>query len=244
VDLPDALFSKGERGMIRFAVATITLTVLIGSFGLAQDATPKVQVFGGFSLAHADTGLLSGPTLDGDLREPNNTFGVATNFQGWNAEGQYNFDRWVGIVADFGGRSGRPITGTNVTSPSGLPNGNAYSILAGPVISYRTKSRMTPFVHALFGWDRTRLDASTITGVSSPVSSVATTYTDFAIALGGGLDVKVVRHVALRVGQVDWFHTSVNLNKFYGSAFSSDLFQGLATHQRNLRFSGGIVVSF
>ena len=41
--------------MTRFAAAIIISTVLIGSFAFAQDSTPKVQVFGGYSLAHEDT---------------------------------------------------------------------------------------------------------------------------------------------------------------------------------------------
>jgi opacity protein-like surface antigen len=228
--------------MTRFAVATIILTVLIGSFAFAQDATPKVQVFGGFSLVHAATGGLTSEKLDLDLGQNFDAFGVATNFNGWNAEGQYNANRWVGIVADFAGRYGSQITGAS--GVSGLPSGNAYSVLAGPVLSYRTKSKLTPFAHALFGWDRTRLGASTLSGVSSPVSTTATTSTDFAIALGGGVDYKIFRHFALRVGQLDYYHTSLDLNKFYQSAFGTGLLQGLATHLGNLRFSTGAVVRF
>jgi hypothetical protein len=54
----------------------------------------------------------------------------------------------------------------------------------------------------------------------------------------------LARHFALRVGQLDWFHTSVNYNKFFGSAFDSDQFEGIRTHQRNLRVSAGVVVQF
>jgi hypothetical protein len=53
-----------------------------------------------------------------------------------------------------------------------------------------------------------------------------------------------VRHVSVRLGQLDWYHTSIDLNKFYTDAFAGSLFQGLATHQDNLRFSAGAVVWF
>jgi opacity protein-like surface antigen len=235
--------------MIRFASAIAALIFLISSFAFAQgspaeDSTPKVEVFGGYSLMHADTGKLNGNTLDIDLSQFPNTFGVKTNFNGWSAEAQYNFDPWLGIVADFGGRYGTPITSASSNRISGLPTQTSYSFLAGPVISYRARKKITPYVHALFGWDRTSLSASTLTGTSSPVSSAATTYTDFTMALGGGVDYKLSRRFALRLGQVDWFHTSLNLNSFYGSAFGVGLFQGLATHERNLRFSTGIVFNF
>jgi opacity protein-like surface antigen len=232
--------------MIRFSVATIILTVLLGSFAFAQDATPKVQVFGGYSLLRSDHGSLTGGLLDVDLGEASNPFALRTYFlDGWNAEAQYNTGHLFGIAADFGGRYGTPIIAARDNTLAGLPKETAYSFLAGPVFSYRTKSRVTPYVHLLFGWDRTSLSASTITGsVTYPVSSTATDYNDFAMALGGGVDFRIARHVSVRLGQLDWYHTSIDLNKFYTDAFAGSLFQGLATHQDNLRFSAGAVVWF
>jgi opacity protein-like surface antigen len=242
LDLQMRYSQEGERGMTRFAGATIIVTVLIASFAFAQDSTPKVQVFGGYSLLNQISGGPTDISLDLALHPVSGGFGVATNFNGWSAEAQYNANRWVGIVADFGGRNGSPITAPG--GVSGLPNGKAYSFLAGPVISYRTKSRLTPFVHVLAGWERSSLNASTITGVSPPVSSAAETYTDFAIALGGGLDYSIFRHFALRVGQLDYYHTSQNLSKFYGTAFGGTSFEGLATRQVYLRISAGAVLRF
>jgi opacity protein-like surface antigen len=232
--------------MIRFAAAAITLIVLIGSFAFAQDATPKVQVFGGYSLLNLDHGKLNGGTLDLALKQASDPFDLANNFlDGWNAEAQYNSGRWLGIAADFGGRYGTPIIASRDRTLAGLPKETGYSFLAGPVISYRTKSAITPFGHGLFGWDRTSLGASTITGsVTSPVAVAATTYNDFAMALGVGVDYKVARHVSVRLGQLDWFRTTVDLNKFYSSAFGPGLIFGLRTHQANLRFSAGAVLRF
>jgi opacity protein-like surface antigen len=229
--------------MKRCAVATTVLVVLIGSLAWAQDSTPKVQVFGGYSLMHTATGGLTGPLMDAALGQNYGTFGLRTNFNGWSGEAQYNAGRWFGIVADFGGRRGTFLT-ANVGGVSGLPKLTAYSFLVGPVLSYRTKSKLTPFVHALVGFDRSSLGATTITGLPTPASSAAVNYTDFAIALGGGLDYKLSRHFALRAAQVDYFHTSIDLNSFYGSAFGAELLQGLATHQRNLRASAGVVLQF
>src|ERR1700722_16474226 len=112
--------------MIRFAVATITLTVLISSCTFAQDTTPKVQVFGGYSLFRADHGGFSGPLLDADLHQASNPFAVPTYFfDGWSAEAQYNADRWIGVAADFGGRYGSPITASRDRTLAGLPKGTA-----------------------------------------------------------------------------------------------------------------------
>lgn len=245
--------------MIRLAGAIFAVIVLVGSFAFAQnpatqtapiqspaaqDSVPKVQVFAGYSLLHADTGGVNGTVLDLDLRQPNNTFGVKTNFNGWNAQVQYNFTRSLGLVADVAGYYGSPITPYRSNSATGLPSQSSYSLMVGPVYTYRANKRVTPFVHALFGFSRTSLSESTITGVANPVSSIATTYNDFAMALGGGVDYKVTRKLAIRLGQVDWYHTSLNLNKYYGSAYGVGLFQGLSTNQRNIRFSAGVVLNF
>src|SRR6202044_2215371 len=55
--------------MIRLVVATIVLTVLIDSVAFAQNSTPKVQVFGGYSYVHLDNGGLTGGDLGFALRE-------------------------------------------------------------------------------------------------------------------------------------------------------------------------------
>lgn len=230
--------------MIRSAIATITFIFVICFITPAQESTPKVQVFGGYSLLHEDSGGLTGFLLDENLRQFPNTFDVRTNFNGWNAEGQYNLDRWVGIAVDFSGFYGSPVTVRKPSTVSGVPNGSSYSILAGPVISYRAWKKMTPFVHALFGWQRTSVSASTFTGTSTPLSSSSTAFNDFTMALGGGIDYKIYRHLDLRLAQVDWYHTSLNLNTFYDDMFNTSLFQGLATRERNVRVSAGIVLRF
>lgn len=230
--------------MIRLAVATIAVIATLGSLAFAQDATPKVQVFGGYSMVHAGNGSFSAATLDFDLREQNSPFGIASFFPGWNAEAQYNVTRWLGIVADASGRYGQPITGKGLAQLSGLPSLTGYTFLIGPAFSFKNKTRFTPYVHALFGYDRASLSSSTITGVSTPVTSVGTTYTDAAVALGGGVDFKMSRRFALRLAQLDDLHTTHNFNRFYGSAFPTGIFEGLPTKENNFRMSAGIIVKF
>jgi opacity protein-like surface antigen len=230
--------------MIRFAGAILALIFLIASFAVAQDSTPRVQVFGGYSLLHEDTHGLTESTVDFVMHNPTSTFGIRSNFNGWNAEAQYNVSSWVVFAADFAGYTGEPFTASNASGAAGLPQESRYSFLAGPVVSYRNKTRLTPYIHVLFGLERAHLDATTLAGSAPPFSTVATTFNDFAIAAGGGVDYRIWRRVALRLGQVDWYKTSLNPNKFYGSSFNSELFEGLPTRQKNVRFSAGIVVNF
>jgi opacity protein-like surface antigen len=229
--------------MIRLSAATICLVVLAASVAFAQDATPKVQVFGGYSFMRIGTGSLNDSVLDVNLNQYPNALGIGRNFNGWSAEGQYNINRWIGVVADFGGEYGTPFT-ARTKGISGLPNMTQYSYLAGPVISYRAKARITPYIHALFGWDRASMAGSTITGGKSPVTSSASTYTSFATVFGGGVDYKVSRRFALRLAQVDYFRTTLDLNSLYGNAYGPGLFQGLPTHEVNIRVSTGITLGF
>jgi opacity protein-like surface antigen len=205
-----------------------------------------VEVFGGYSLLHAVNGGLNGAALDSALGVASGTSGVNSNFNGWNAEAQYNVKRWFGIVADVSGNYGSPITAASGSGVSGLPSGNSYSFLFGPALSYHARARMTPFVHALFGLNRTSLNASTITGlpVTSPGSTGAVSDSSFAMAFGGGLNYRLSPHAAIRVGQLDYLYTTHDLNSLYGNAFGPGLFSGLAEHENNLRFSTGIVLRF
>ncbi len=244
--------------MIRFAAAAITITVLMASFAFAQDATvknpqpahnvietPKVQVFGGYSFFHVDHAGLTGELIDDDLLQSSDPFALTNHLNGWSAEGQYNVNRWIGAAADIAGRYGSPIMASGGRTLAGLPKETTYSFLVGPVISYRTKSRLTPFAHLLFGWERASLGASTIIGsVTSPVSVAATTNDYFVMALGAGADFKVARRWSVRLGQLDWYHTSLNQDVFYTHALGGTLFEGLGNHEDNLRFSAGAVMRF
>jgi opacity protein-like surface antigen len=229
--------------MIRWAGAIFWIA-LCSSLALAQNSTPKFQAFGGFAFFHADNGGINAVTLDEDLKEPNSPFDTNSNFTGWNAEGQYNFTRMFGIAVDGGGRYGQPITQSRFSRLSGLPNGNGYTLMAGPVVSFPGKSRFTPFIHFLFGYDRISLKASTITGVATPVPVLSTTSNDVALSPGGGVDFRVFRRFSVRLAQVDYLATTHNLNHLYGDAFPTGVFQTLGTHERNVRISTGLVVRF
>jgi opacity protein-like surface antigen len=131
-----------------------------------------------------------------------------TNLNGWNGAMQYNTSRSIGFKADVSGHYGTPVAGTTV---------NSYSFLFGPVISSRVEGSpgFTPFLHGLVGANR----------VSASTAGLNASDTAFAMALGGGLDVKAARRVSARLVQVDYLFTK----------------HGTATHQNNIRVSAGVV---
>ncbi len=123
----------------------------------AQDA-PSVEVFGGYS--HA--------VIDGSVP-----------LNGWNASLAGNYNRWLGIKADFAGQYG---------SAWGIRS-STHEFLFGPVVSYRGE-KITPFAQALAGVMREAAG-----GESSNA---------FAAMVGGGLDCNLSDHWALRLAEVDY----------------------------------------
>jgi hypothetical protein len=158
---------KGVIRMIRklgFLLAMLTLGTLLAS---AQQSSSKFDVFGGYSYFNGST---SGVTSRYSLN-------------GWNAQGTYNVNRWLGATADFGGYYGSPFS----------LSASDHSFLFGPTISLRTP-RFTPYVHALFGVDR----------ASASLLGGSVTDTGFAMAIGGGLDIPLKGRLSVRAAQVDW----------------------------------------
>lgn len=217
------------------------------AFAFAQQDFPRAEVFGGYSYLHIDTQGITGSSLDAICNNllgagtcPAGTFQVHNGFNGWNAAAQVNADRWWGIKADLSGHYGTPVTLSSSAlaylSSIGItglpPKANSFSYLFGPVVSQRF-NRYTVFGHALFGANRiavsTHVNANQLQIPAFTVSNTA-----LAMAFGGGVDVRIARHFAVR-GQADYLYT--------GHDFT-DLIPGIAAHQNNVRASAGIVYSF
>ena len=106
--------------MRKLAIA-MSILFLGCTLALAQEETPKADIFGGYSLLHS-----------GGL--------VGTNASGWNASATGNLNRWFGLTGDFSGHYDN-IAGIGVKD---------HNFLFGPTVSYR-KPKLTPFAHLLLG---------------------------------------------------------------------------------------------
>ena len=73
-------------------------------------------------------------------------------------------------------------------------------------------------------------------GISAPITSA----TAFAMAFGGGVDIGLSRHFAIRAAQVDYLYT--NFNSI--DALASGLSTTTGNHQNSFRYSGGVVWRF
>jgi hypothetical protein len=94
-----------------------------------------------------------------------------------------NVNRWFGVVGDVGGYHSSPF-GASL---------NTYTFLVGPRFSLRGNDRVTPFVQVLVGGAH----------LAAGAGGFSTSVTPFVISAGGGIDLRISQHVALRP-QVDY----------------------------------------
>jgi outer membrane protein OmpA-like peptidoglycan-associated protein len=180
--------------------------------------TPKVEVFLGYSYLRAVPTLAVGNRL------------VWMN--GGSASIAYNINRHWGIVADVGDYTNSKIQFTgayNATIDVDEANGGFLSYLFGPRLSFRHE-RLTPFVQALFGG----VHASEVDIANCTFScTLLPVQNSFALTAGGGLDIKVRRHLAIRIIQAEYLMTRFQ-----------NYDTGTTAMQNDMRLSSGIVFSF
>jgi opacity protein-like surface antigen len=202
---------------LRAIIASVFLCLpLMALAQNSEDVATRGTVFGGYSLLH------------------NNS----TNFNGWDAQGTFNIVPHFGITADFSGNSRQP-NGVSFLGFSAGTQQHLYNFLFGPTATaYFGKTSV--FGHALFGQAHTSLSAGVtvpiIGGISAPIDSANA----FAMAFGGGVDIGLSRHFAIRAAQLDFIRTSFNST----DALASGLSTNINNHQNSFRYSGGVVWRF
>ncbi len=181
--------------------------------------TPSMEIFLGYSYLRAVPTLAAGNRL------------VWMN--GGSASFAYYFNRSLAIVADVGDYTNSQMhftgayTGTIDTDEA---NGGALSYLFGPRVAFHRSGRVSPYVQALFGG----IHASEISIAHCTFScTLLPTQTSFAMVAGGGLDLRIHRHFALRLIQAEYLMTRFT---------SYDT--GNSGMQNDVRLSSGIVFRF
>ena len=138
------------------------------------------------------------------LQPPSETF----NANGAGGQLVYNVSNWLGVLGDVSG-----YWATNATKA-----GAAMPYLLGPRAHLR-RGNITPFAQVLAGGILTSSGIQT-SGWQS----------HFAMAIGGGVDVRVSRHISIRPVEAEYFLTTIP--------------DGLNNRQNNFRASAGIVLRF
>jgi outer membrane protein OmpA-like peptidoglycan-associated protein/opacity protein-like surface antigen len=195
-------------------LAMIALLCSMDTLAAAQDQpAPKWELYGGYSAFYAGcdlNGLLPGGVTP------------VTSCLKWDPRGvgasvTYDFNRWLGLTVDSSGQWGSGNTGVAAR----IDQVEFFNISAGPKITFRTHY-FSPFLEALGGEHRL---ASEVFG------------NDFApgFMAGGGLDVNLGRHFAVRLFRADFVYSDHQ----YGPSSVVP-----ATDVRGVRLQSGVVFMF
>jgi hypothetical protein len=210
--------------------AVLCLPLLSFAQQETNQAATRGNIYAGYSLLHANNDL--GSSLG------SSNFNLGGNLNGWEGQGTLNFTRHFGVTADFSGNS-KQLAGFSALGFSAGTQQHMYNFLFGPTVTgYFGKSSV--FGHALFGAAHSSLNAGITAPILGGISAPLDSANAFAMAFGGGVDIGLSRHFAIRAAQVDFIRT--NFNSL--DAIASGLGTSTSNNQNNFRYSGGIIWRF
>jgi hypothetical protein len=187
-------------------LATLFATLWAASLAGQNTETapyPKYEFFGGYSAEGSSPFFINlGPNICCATSDLDGRAG----FEGSVIR---NLNRYIGIKGDFsiypGHYNDEDAIPCNLPGCSSAAQGDSthwklFYFLAGPELKWRNHTRFSPFVHTLFGVAHATATFQT----AGPVITVSgtSTQTGFAMAFGGGVDVRIVRRASIRL-QVD-----------------------------------------
>jgi opacity protein-like surface antigen len=206
-------------------LAVIGVTVLCAVVAAAQDA-PRMETFLGYTYVRANS---------------------ATNVPAFSANGGggqfvYNFNKWIGAVADLGAVHNGNIGGANLDSTFA-------NFVFGPRVSMRY-SRFHPYFQILWGGvfaaTSTQIHAIVVptplivpgnTIVVDPgqavTARIGANQTAFAMTVGGGFDIKISKHMSFRPIGLDYYMTRLQ-----------NLRSQNDNNQNNIRYTTGLNFTF
>ena len=140
----------------------------------------KVEVFTGYSWMNSNATVTGTKTVGGVVVPVTEELKDAKG--GFLVDVSYFFNRWLGITFDSGAHFGN--------------NYDHDEVLVGPTIRFPAE-HIQPFIHVLGGWTRLSpgiLDSNDV----------------FGIAGGGGIDLKVSKHLNIRLAEADYIYAKHN----------------------------------
>jgi outer membrane protein OmpA-like peptidoglycan-associated protein len=192
-------------------LAVVAVLCSVGTLAAAQAPPgPKWEFFGGYSFVYpgADVhGLLPAGILPVSSRLEANPRGVGASLT-------FDFNRWFGLTVDSSGHWGSGESGLN----DRIDDTGFYNLSVGPKITFRS-AHFSPFFEALVGDHR--LEPEAFHDIDR-----------LGFMFGGGLDVNVTRHFALRLLRADYVMSSYR----YGPSTSTP-----STDLKGVRLQSGLV---
>jgi len=205
-------------------LCVLTLSSFLGLCAFAQD-TPKVDLFTGYSfLRYNSAQTVPAFTANGGI----GTLG-------------FNFTDAIGLEAELGGYHNGNINDNHFDSTT-------FSFLFGPRLSYGRSKKVDPYFHVLFGGQHaTSSIAADSILVVNPLSATPSdgrykaSQTTFAMAIGGGIDIKLSKGITFRPVQIDYYLTRFEAPEI---VVPTDSTAKTARNQNNFRYATGIQFNF
>jgi hypothetical protein len=203
----------------------IAVIAAVPFFALVAAATdvPRMETFLGYNFVRFN---------------PDSAFVPSFNANGGSGQFVYNVNKWIGGVFDAGAVNKGTLNGFNFDT-------TVVNFVAGPRVTFHNHSRFTPFGHVMFGgaYSTTSIQIPLlpIAGAVLPPNIILTpgvpvtarlnaSHTGFAMLAGGGLDIKLSKHIAFRPIGADYYLTRL-----------PTLFNpGQTNNRNNFRYSGGV----
>jgi hypothetical protein len=220
-----------KKCLLLFSAALLTASV-----ACATDS-PTAEAFLGYNWVRFNPDT---PNLPGFNGLP------SFDLHGGNAQLAYNFTRSIGLVLDVGAVHAGSVFGiANDTLNRGVDH-TLTDFVLGPRYTFHRHSRWMPFAQALFGGARATSSTSVTLlqggiiwpppglivppGTLQPVEgTLRAERTGFAMLIGGGLDIKVGKHIALRPIGADYYLARL-----------PNFFTGNDTNKNHFRYSAGV----
>jgi opacity protein-like surface antigen len=168
---------------------------------------------------------------------PNSGYAPSFNANGGSGQFVYNLSPWIGGVFDMGAVTKGTLNQTSVDT-------TVMDFVAGPRITFHNHSRFLPYVQALFGgaYSTTSTAFSALPGagaifppgiIVNPNEAITArltaSNTGFAMLVGGGLDIKVSKHMAFRPFEASYYLTRI-----------PSLLTGNTSNRNNFRYAAGV----
>jgi opacity protein-like surface antigen len=192
---------------LRWILLFVVLSTSLSCF--AQ--LPSGAIYGGYEYFRADTGAVQDSlnlAAFGTGFPPIN-FGRSQNMHGWNFGLQENFTSYFGGVVDAGGAYINKKT--TLSQGGGLTSQlrtrlRIYTVMAGPQFAYSRNRTFKPFVRALAGGAFNTVSVNSLLNNVPQGPELSTDDSGFSFGAGGGTDVRLANHFAVRVA-VDYIRT-------------------------------------
>lgn len=167
--------------------------------------------------------------------------GKSFSLNGGGAALVYNFNGFIGIKVDLQGYGSTTRTvhnlvvvnpqGAGTTVDSASVQSNLFTYMAGTQLRPPGHT-FRPFAEFLFGGALTHFHGNLV--AAGNTTNINTSNNAFAMAVGGGVDIRVSKTISIRPFQMDYLLTR----------FGDSLIPGGNHNQNNFRYSAGINLTF